>query len=439
MSDLKSSIERKTDHIYYNMALTNNNLSDSLIANFSETRGQAILDKPEDWHASVIRFSVPTDNIWLFQMDNLSVTVTGTATMGSEVITGVTVTPDPSASGYNLVGAYLGAPCEGYILNYNATTHVINLYTNATGTGAFSSTIYLTPYYILMEDDDAGTYAAVVQVSPSITPNRDPTLIYKYQEFIDQTNTALLDCFNLIKAQGFGGTHAPYIYLDPITKLFSIVFENNEWFPQNPTGATLYFNPPMSLLYAGLPADPSLSLINVTGGAPALFNSVVNCISTGQPGNYVASVLRDPNGGSGYAATVMTAEFSSLYNWQDLVKVVIRSSTLPTEYEYLPSSIAVTDNNVPIQAQQQQSFSNTAPIISDFLYPESSSGFDRTAAQYIPTAEYRLLSLKSGPAMYRFSAQMFWEDKNQVQRPIYLGPGQSASIKLLFRRRKDAF
>lgn len=439
----RSSIERKTDHIYYNMAITNTStLREAIPANFSETRGQAILEKPEDWYASVIRFSVPVDNIWLFKMDTFPAVITGTATIGTKTITGVNITPDPSTSEYSLNGAYLidstFFPTGAYISSYSSGTGVITMYTNAAASGAVSINVFLTRYYVIMASENFTDYIAALQIQPPSTTADYGPYIYKYQEFLDLTNKALFDCFTLIAAQGFGGAHAPYIYLDPVTKLFSIVFENNKWRSQNSTGAKLYFTPNLYLLYSGLPSDPPI-LNTDNGRTPQLFNVGILAESTGQPSNYVASVVRDPNGGSGYAATVMTAEFSSLFNWQDLVKIVIRSSDLPAEYEYLPSSISVDQNNVPLSVQTQTSFSNVAPIISDFLYPEQGAGFDRTAAQYIPTAEYRLLSLKSGPAMYRFSAQMFWEDKDQAQRPIYLSPGQSASIKLLFRRRNEIF
>jgi hypothetical protein len=63
------------NNVYYNVELRNNTTK-SIPAVFSENRVKTILEKPDDWEVTVVRFSIPSDSLKIFTFVDGSMSVT---------------------------------------------------------------------------------------------------------------------------------------------------------------------------------------------------------------------------------------------------------------------------------------------------------------------------------------------------------------------------
>jgi hypothetical protein len=72
-------------------------------------------------------------------------------------------------------------------------------------------------------------------------------------------------------------------------------------------------------------------------------------------------------------------------------------------------------------------------IIADYSIPVSSQNNYNGEIIYAPSAEYRLLSMNSAQNINRIDLNAYWESKTGQAYPIYLPPGCSANIKIMFR------
>jgi hypothetical protein len=69
---------------------------------------------------------------------------------------------------------------------------------------------------------------------------------------------------------------------------------------------------------------------------------------------------------------------------------------------------------------------------SDTAYPFSGS------LSYLPSSEYRCISMNNGnEKISNIDLSVYWMDKYSVLHSVYLYPGCSCTIKLLFRKIKN--
>lgn len=157
--------------VYYNMTFvnnyepTNNPSYDQVYvpAQFSQYRNQAIVDRPEDYYASVIRMEVDASTI------------------------PITIFPQDSS----------GNPDNNY--------YIVSLTTAAQPSNPVG-VIYVP--------------SAIFGLPLGETP------IYSYQEFLDMINTAFNTAFNNLTVKPPGYTIAPYLYMDTTTNIISLVTQS---------------------------------------------------------------------------------------------------------------------------------------------------------------------------------------------------------------------
>lgn len=65
-----SKILKTSDHIYYDIVISNTQSLTGIVAAYSETRGEPILDKPSDYYLAIDRFSIPGLQIPIFVFQN---------------------------------------------------------------------------------------------------------------------------------------------------------------------------------------------------------------------------------------------------------------------------------------------------------------------------------------------------------------------------------
>jgi hypothetical protein len=105
---------------------------------------------------------------------------------------------------------------------------------------------------------------------------------------------------------------------------------------------------------------------------------------------------------------------------------IVLTSDLPIVEEYISSIGGISvDNTATIQY----------PIVSDFIL-DSENGYEIfNHITYIPSAQYRMLSLTGARPIQSIKLKMFWSDANGKLNPLLLAPKRRVNIKILFRRK----
>lgn len=236
--------------------------------------------------------------------------------------------------------------------------------------------------------------------------------VYSYQQFVDAINVALNAAF--IAATPAGTTTPPYMIFDPATGLFSIIAEAAYASHQ------ICFNQNLYAFFDNFDSK-RFGYNQVLGRDVQIYiKNNGNNDHDGHPPGYPLVV-----GGS----YIMTQEYDSTYLWNDARSVVFTSSTLPVADE------ALNVSNTSSQTTQ----STYRKILTDFEFsinPGSvATSTLRSYVQYHPTAEYRLINLISESAIYTVDIQVYFQTKDLRLYPLYINPGESATIKILFRSR----
>lgn len=188
-----STLRHQDDHSYYNIVI----LADrdklnpqAKSATFIDSRGEALIDLPNDYHLTVIRFTAPTRNIPIFIYPN-------TGNEGKRVVD----------------DAYYSVT-----LKYNNVSYQVFLTYVPENVNTSSN---LEEYYY----------------------------VYSYQNFIDMVNTALVAAFALVPGAA-PPTEAPYLTLNKETGLISL-FSQQTYAGGNDAGTiSIFLNSPLAEVYS---------------------------------------------------------------------------------------------------------------------------------------------------------------------------------------------
>lgn len=286
---------------------------------------------------------------------------------------------------------------------------------------------------------DLGVYTITLQHSPSgtnytvpityIPQNNYPVptapfnkidpyfFIYSYQDFLDLFNNALQVAFtNLAASHVIVSTKAPYfIYKNG---RISLIVENS----YIADGIFIFMN------------VPSYTLFNSLKG-------FVNGFNTPNPDLYFRFIpyyldnAYTENGAIPPNPPLPTTllEFQLEYrNYQvfSAMKSLVITTNMPINSELKPSIV-----NLGETQPGKQSFQN---VLTDFVPDITQEGSEREQLIYVPSAEWRLIDLKSTAPLREVNLQVFWSDRNDRLFPLQLAFGQSASIKILFIK-KDRY
>ena len=403
------SIEKETDNVYVNVVIdheepryvhgitgsTGPNYptyyltgEDPEDAEYIVTKTEPILDKCGDFYCSVIRFTIPLEEIPILICPIV-----------------------PNQADPNLTPLIIG-------IEYGSTRYPLNI-------------IY-TPKNTLL----APTQNQPLQV---ITPYY---FIYSYELLISMINTALAAAFTNSGLQAiFPNYLAPYFFLDPTTNLLSLV---------TPALFGALVSPAAFIprIFMNAPLASYLDAFNtlIFGYDQIQGNDIYFVLNPTKPENdYYPSGVAIPTptnpGTTGPAQPFYfkyTQDFSVLEYWTSLRKIVLTSNMIPVRNEYL----AATDNT-SIQNLQGDNFNtNTAginvsyPILTDFVPTiDQSAGISRSIAYYVPTGQYRLIDLQADTPLQKIDVKIYWQDRDGNFYPIPISVFQQASIKLAFFRK----
>jgi hypothetical protein len=224
--------------------------------------------------------------------------------------------------------------------------------------------------------------------------------IWNYQDLIDSINVGLLASFNAFVAgtPAFGGkpTLPPYMIYTASTELCALVAPiAYDTTIANPV--YIYFNNNLSNYFPALPNFGTADLI------------LTKWIRVKNNFNNKSTI-----GGNDYYT--MTEEYSTLFLWNDLQKILLETDTIPTLPELLGSQT-----------------NKTRKIITDFE-PLSSIN-DRSTIQFFPQGALRFYDLISNYPLTNMNVKIYWADKAGTQYPIYLNNTDNLTIKIYFKRK----
>lgn len=340
------------DNIYYNVELTNPENADSeILMKYEETKNQPIINgKASDYYFSVVRFDIPSNNIPIFNAQNMQ-------------------NPNTFTLDYVVTLTYLG-------VDYQANLIYIPLDVNVTTDGDLP--------------------------------------IYTYQQFLDLINTAYQTAYNAMIAAngGVGGAldlalqaQPPIFTFERTDQLLSIFVQDQ----YNVEGVDIFMN--WELYQFFRPTE-----IEFIGYQTVDEKDVRLIVKDNFTNRFVEPV-------TSISYFRMGPQQVNLYLWYDLRKIVIISNNLPVQREF------ISTNN-------QDGSSNNLAIITDFapqiaLNPsESLSRFE-----FFPTGPYRLQDLNSNMDIRKIDFQIYYLDKYDVLRPMFLEPGENLNLKFLFTRK----
>jgi hypothetical protein len=371
------------DLIYYNIVINNpanlnGSPTPSIPLNFSETRTIPILDKPDDYLLSVIRFSLPGFNIPI------------------------------------LIFPVIPNPLDATDINYSSLT-VTFTYMNVN-----SPPVHLrwipepaipVPTPIVAFTNQAYLYYAV----------------YNYQTLIDIYNTAIvnaIDEFNTLNPGLLPDAiidGPPYFQFDKPESRISLV-ALQQYFDQKDTPTAS-----LSINYLGLRFFIGIPVINYYFNISNASGIDYTFIIENEYNNwYNPSFLPQPVTGTPLYL-IMTQEFYALAYWLDLVTIVFSSGSIPVVGELVPTR-EISSN--------AQGNANSKPIITDFIPNIGESAGDFLSKYvYNPTSEYREVNLNSQVPLTTMDVRIQWQDANNNLYDILLFPNMSCSIKILFQKK----
>ncbi len=343
--------------VYYNATVRNNN-NFLLPIKINDIRSESIIDNPDEWEMSVIRFYISTHSI-------------------------------PTTTIRMLPGAIEGTPSPS-ILTFSLRFNSIDYQGN-----------------VLLD---------------TFRPNVGVALINQATSLLDAFN----NCISLLFASIVGVpsvTTPPQFVYDAETELITMYYEEN------------YALIGDVELYSSLQTNEYLATIPIEfigfdqNGKDVryLFNSgstkIAPNLNVGIRSNYpyITNQIPDP-------MYYISQEARAMSSWSNIINIFLLTQSLPIVSEYIPKTINSTDINFSSAYQN---------IISDYVINPSENPLkDRLKIEYLPTSEYRMITLKGKESIRRIQLECWYTIETGETFPVLLRPGAFFSCKLMFRKKK---
>jgi hypothetical protein len=240
--------------------------------------------------------------------------------------------------------------------------------------------------------------------------------LFGIQKLIDEMNLAINAVYTAFL--GLPQTTPPILYYDSVRKRIQLYFEDT-WAADT---VEFYCNTACRQFLFGLPAE--FKGFNQPDGKDFRISFQGNAKNSSTfRDNFpvVTNVIPDPMFYTEQEADVMSS-------WNTTRSIKLTSATLPIIAENEQSNFG---------ASLQGGFSDkSSQVISDFLLANNDNPItDRVSLEYLPTAEYRMVSLGGKEGIKRVQISAFYTDLKGVERAVLLPPNGIFSVKLMFRRR----
>jgi hypothetical protein len=371
MSQLNESLNASNpEFIYYDLLYTNQQSTTTVppVFQYNDTRTAPYLMKPEDYALSIIRFTVDTGSLPIF-------------------IPTVQENPDdPDDPNYTIYSVTL--EFDGQV----ATKNIVWAPQDS------SAPVPLPPQYTSMgtQDNSNGYYNC-----------------YSYNYWTFLVYTALQEAF--LELTGLDPeVLPPFINWDSSSNRAVL----NAQAPYYDIGAgadvLIYMNNPLYNLFSSFPGRFFGNTLDGARNVQLLVADIAG-INTYQPiANPTVTYIQ------------MFQEYSTISSWTPISSIVFTSTTLPINGTQVSVPIVV-DNGVILPSSTQNNA--TANIITDLV---SDTGEYKPNLVYLPTAQYRYISLFGNIPLVNLDIQIFYKLRDGTLIPFRLTSGGTVTVKLAF-------
>jgi hypothetical protein len=372
------------ERLYYDITITNleTRTTPPPIASFSEARNTPFCYVPEDYFFSILRFSLDTPTLPIFQPD---------------------IVPNQSDRDKTI-----------YSITLQWTNPIAPFQT-------FTEQTFVT---FIPQDKQS-----VVPNPPSQTSNglQNNTTgyynIYNISYWIFLCNNAFTKCFTDLNTQVTGAslvlptTNAPVLNFDTQNNIGILVADQAGYDTTSADYIKIFFNPAMYQLFSSFP----VIINNLT--SPALgINLQIDTNAFGS-----SSLVQYPPVSPTYTALQVYQEYSTLSLLNPVTSIVFTSNTLPIVPNQVSAPLIFYDGRI-ISAGNN---SNISQIITDF----QTDGIYKPTIIYNPLAEYRRIQLQGNRPLTNIDISIFWKNRLGELIPFRLSSGSTATIKILFEKK----
>lgn len=256
----------------------------------------------------------------------------------------------------------------------------------------------------------------------NIDTNEQKYGVYNIGIYLDHLNVSSGLAFAALKAAfpGASGTEAPRFYLG--SGLISM-YVQNDYLESNGNRIAIGFNQVLSDLM-NLP----VSVYNGAGNVGGFDNELaVRGYSILLPA--AGARVGFPADLSALAGTWLqvSQEFPSLSNWNNVKGIQFQTSSIPVAKEYAPTIYG--------GGQNSNVNNNSVPILTDFELVKDNIYVTRGLIQYLPTAEYRMITMYGTSPLNKIDCYAYYLTMDGRSFPVFLPPGGNMSMKIMFRRK----
>jgi hypothetical protein len=378
---------RAKNRVYYNINIAHDEITnpngEPTPARFSESRDEPLFDGlPCNYNMSVVRFTVPTSYIPIqyFPVEYDASNPT-----------------NPNKSIYSITLSYNGVDYQEFLEWRTQQEHVpIPPAPSPTTTGR---TTQRNPDYLLYYSlysfnhlttliNEAIARAFNNNILPLLPPPPDPlTQNYRPAYFTYDGATRL---FTL---------HAQFTFI-------------NDQFAANPI--LLYMNTFLNENF-----DTSFDVVYEDYTAINGKNVKFNILDRGYPFRQI-----DPTSPDGFIYPQLQ-EFDSTGQMSTFQNILFRSVSMPINFEAVSQVQNATGQNGLIA-------SSTDVIITDFEIDLGTEQNLKSFIHYVPTAEYRRITMRGHTPIQRIDLDILWKDTYGNTYPVLIPPHKNATAKILF-------
>ena len=261
----------------------------------------------------------------------------------------------------------------------------------------------------------------------NITPDEAKNGVFDISLFLNDLNgaseaayTAMITAFPAAP-----GAFAPFFALDPPSGLISMYVDVGWLDTTAPTPNLIWMNSFLQDIL-GLPANIRLPPPQPNG---ADYNIAVKNYSPVLPAS--GARVGYPYALATLAGTLIqvSQEYDQLSEFSDIATIQFTSNLLPVVPEYVPINPGTGQASV-VQA-------NSNNIVQDFVITRQDAKPRDNSFVYLPTAEYRRFALIGNTPIRTVDISANYTRANSSSPvPLFLPPGGSMTLKLLFERRR---
>lgn len=384
MSNLFSSndLSESPNHIYYDLAISNSHSigEEEPQLTFNETRTTAIIEHPEEYKLSIVRFMVDTHCLPIMQPTIMS------------KIDQIKYFPndnDLNRTVYSITIEHGSETVMQYV-NYEPQDTTVNIPQGYRNDGSVN---YLSGYYN----------------------------VYSYDHFITMCNNTIKSIMTDAAFAYLSTAGLPSLFLDGGKISFQV--PQSQWDSSNESHYKIYFNTAMYRLFNSLPAK----YLNKKDAFGRNFQ-----LDTANFSNNLALLnnyhtLGGPvTSSTGLSYLMISQEYSTTSNWSPVSTIAFTSDSLNVEGSHI-SSLHEYVNGREITESSSQ---GTLTMITDLAASDYLPGII-----YVPSGEYRWVDLIAGGPIKKINVKVYWISKLAEINPFILSAGGSCTMKLLFQKK----